>query len=275
MGVNKKNERSFFFLDSFTRWRYEEAYRKPYQKNRVRNAVMGEIYFVRHGQASFGADDYDQLSPNGIRQARIVARYLAQTGKAFDAVYHGEMQRQKQTAREYINHCGKNQLDVCRPHTAAAFNEYDSFAVWEALIPELTAEQPALCEELKKLPQDQKAFQKIFSQVMNRWTRNEYKAEGIPRWDDFTRRVVLGIQEIAASAGAKKRLLVFTSGGPISVAVKSALGLSDRMTIEMSWQLMNASITRLKYNRQGIMLAGFNDITHLELEGDQSLLTYR
>ncbi|NDC60964.1 MAG: histidine phosphatase family protein, partial [Betaproteobacteria bacterium] len=24
---------------------------------------MGTLYLVRHGQASFGADDYDQLSP--------------------------------------------------------------------------------------------------------------------------------------------------------------------------------------------------------------------
>ena len=236
---------------------------------------MGEIYFVRHGQASFGADDYDQLSPTGVRQARITARYLTQTGKHFDAVYNGEMERQKQTAREYIDHCDKNQLAVSRPVTTAAFNEYDSFAVWEALIPELTAELPSLSEELKKLPGDQKAFQKIFSQVMDRWTRNDYKASGIPRWDDFTRRVVLGIQEIAARNGAKKRVLVFTSGGPISVAVKSALDLSNRMTLEIAWQLMNASITRLKYNRRGVMLAGFNEVMHLELEGDSRLLTYR
>ena len=244
-------------------------------KKVIGKAVMGEIYFVRHGQASFGADDYDQLSPTGIRQARIVARYLAKTGKIFDAVYHGEMKRQKHTAREYIDHCDENQLAVCRPLTDAAFNEYDSHAVWEALIPELTAEHPRIHEELKKLPGDQKAFQKIFSQVMNRWTRDDYKASGIPRWDDFTRRVVQGIQEIAARSGAKKRVLVFTSGGPISVAVKSALGLSNQMTLEVAWQLLNASITRLKYNRQGIMLAGFNEVMHLELEGDSKLLTYR
>ena len=30
---------------------------------------MGTLYLVRHGQASFGADDYDQLSPLGHQQA--------------------------------------------------------------------------------------------------------------------------------------------------------------------------------------------------------------
>jgi broad specificity phosphatase PhoE len=236
---------------------------------------MSEIYFIRHGQASFGSDDYDRLSPLGVRQAKILARYLAQTGKIFDAVYCGKMERQQKTAEEFLNHYRENQLAVPGPQIDDSFNEYDSFAVWEALIPEMTAEQPSLAAQLEELPGDQKAFQKVFSQVMNRWTRGEYKASDIPRWDDFTRRVVLGVEKIAARHGSRKRWAVFTSGGPISVAVRSALDLSDRMTLEISWQLMNASITRIKYNSQGIMLAGFNEVSHLDLEGDAALLTYR
>ncbi len=236
---------------------------------------MSEIFFVRHGQASFGSDDYDRLSPLGVRQAKILARYLAQTGKIFDAVYYGKMERQQKTAEEFLNHYRDHQLAVPRPQIDDTFNEYDSFAVWEALIPEMTAEQPALAAELEKLPGDQKAFQRIFSKVMNRWTQGEYKAAGIPHWDDFTRRVALGVNKIATRHGAQKRLAVFTSGGPISVAVRSALSLSDRMTLEISWQLMNASVTRIKYNSKGIMLAGFNEVSHLELEGDARLLTYR
>ena len=236
---------------------------------------MSEIYFVRHGQASFGSDDYDRLSPLGVKQSKILAHYLAKTGRAFDAIYHGEMERQQKTAQEFLDYYQENQLVVPPTQTDDAFNEYDSFAVWEALIPQMTAEQPSLAKELQNLPGDQKAFQKIFSQVMDRWTKGAYEAEGVPRWEDFTKRVDLGIEKIKTQHGAKKRLAVFTSGGPISVAVKSALGLSDRMTLEISWQLMNASITRLKYNSKGIMLAGFNEVMHLELERDERLLTYR
>ena len=236
---------------------------------------MSEIYFVRHGQASFGTDDYDRLSSLGVRQAKILAHFLAKTGKVFDAVYCGEMVRQQKTAQEIINYYHEKQLAVPRPQTNKAFNEYDSFAVWEALIPEMTAERPSVAEDLEKLPGNPKVFQRLFSRVMDRWTRGEYKASDIPRWDDFTRRVARGIEKIAVRHGAQKRLVVFTSGGPISVAVKLALGLSDRMTLEISWQLLNASITRLKYNSKGIMLAGFNEVGHLELEGDERLLTYR
>ena len=236
---------------------------------------MSEIYFVRHGQASFGTDDYDRLSDIGVRQAKVLARHLARTGKIFDAVYFGLMERQQKTAEVFISHYHEKGLVVPRPQIDENFNEYDSLSVWDALIPEMTAEQPSLTDELEKLPGDQKAFQRIFSRVMNRWTKGAHKASTIPRWDDFTRRVVRGLENLATRHGAKKRLAVFTSGGPISVAVRSALGLSDRMTLEVSWQLMNASITRIKYNSQGIMLAGFNDVTHLELEGDAKLLTYR
>ena len=36
---------------------------------------MGTLYLVRHGQASFGADDYDVLSPAGHEQAVRLGEY--------------------------------------------------------------------------------------------------------------------------------------------------------------------------------------------------------
>ncbi|MFP2905716.1 histidine phosphatase family protein [Pyxidicoccus sp. 3LFB2] len=37
---------------------------------------MGVVYLVRHGQASFGAADYDQLSETGLAQARVLGETL-------------------------------------------------------------------------------------------------------------------------------------------------------------------------------------------------------
>jgi broad specificity phosphatase PhoE len=237
--------------------------------------AMSEIYLFRHGQASFGADNYDRLSPTGVKQSEILARHLAKTGKSFDAIYFGEMERQQKTAQELVDYYRENKLLVPRPDISAKFNEYDSFSVWQALLPELLKEDPALAIDVEKLYGEQKAFQRIFARVMNLWISGGYHASGIPRWSDFKQRVRKGLEELIACHGAQKRLAVFTSGGPISVTVQTALGLSDTKTLEISWQLMNASITRIKYNHRGIMLAVFNDVTHLELEGDQSLLTYR
>ena len=58
---------------------------------------MGTLYLVRHGQASFGADDYDQLSPLGLQQAqRLGAHWLAH-GQRFDTVLMGTLRRHAQT----------------------------------------------------------------------------------------------------------------------------------------------------------------------------------
>ena len=236
---------------------------------------MSEIYFFRHGQASFGEDDYDKLSPKGVRQSAVLARHLANTGKSFDAIYSGEMERQQKTAQEFINFCSKNKLASPRPVISSAFNEYDSFAVWQALVPELADQSPAFARDVTEIAGNKKAFQRVFAQVMNRWISGNYSDSGIPRWKDFKQRVGQGLEDLILEHGARKQIAVFTSGGPISVTVQIALELSDTKTLEISWQLMNASITRIKYNRRGIMLAAFNEVTHLELEGDERLLTYR
>ena len=236
---------------------------------------MSEIYLFRHGQASFGEDNYDRLSPTGVKQSEILARHLAKTDKLFDAIYFGEMERQQKTAQELVDYYRKSKLLVPRPNVSDKFNEYDSFSVWQALLPEILHEDPALANDVEKLYGEQKTFQRIFAKVMNLWISGGYQASGIPCWNDFKQRVRKGLEELIANHGARKRLAVFTSGGPISVAVQTALGLSDSKTLEISWQLMNASITRIKYSVRGMMLAVFNDVTHLELERDESLLTYR
>jgi len=215
------------------------------------------------------------LSPNGVRQSQILGRHLVQTGKFFDAIYFGEMERQQKTAWEYIDYCRKHRLTSPQPEVCDAFNEYDSIAVWHALVPELAQADPSIAEDAVHYASDKKAFQRVFAKVMNRWISGSYQAGGIPNWRDFKQRVRQGLNELTARHGARKQIAIFTSGGPISVAVQATLDLSDAKALEVSWQLMNASVTRIKYNRRGTMLAVFNDVTHLELEADASLLTYR
>ena len=230
---------------------------------------------IRHGQASFGQDNYDQLSDLGIRQAKIVARYLSEFNKHFDTVYSGELKRQVKTAEELIECYRVNKMAVPEIQSSASFNEYDSLKVWESLLPGLLQETPSLSKDLEQVYTDKKSFQILFELVMDRWIAGAYDPPKSPKWSDFKKRVRQGLIDIMKKHRSKKKLAIFTSGGPISVAIQFALGISDQKTMEISWQLMNASITRFKYNDRGIALAGFNDITHLELEQDKALLTYR
>ena len=46
----------------------------------ARGRLMGVVLLVRHGQASFGADDYDVLSETGWEQCRLLGAHLAARG---------------------------------------------------------------------------------------------------------------------------------------------------------------------------------------------------
>src|SRR5215471_3539232 len=83
--------------------------------------TMGQIYLVRHGQASFGAADYDQLSELGVEQARVLGKWFAQCGTQFSRAITGNLKRHKQTAAACLS-----ELDASPPVTAIGdFDEYD------------------------------------------------------------------------------------------------------------------------------------------------------
>jgi broad specificity phosphatase PhoE len=237
---------------------------------------MSEIYFIRHGQASFGTSDYDRLSPIGIRQARIVADHLTHVGMGFDAIYSGRMKRQRDTASPLIQRYEGVLPNNSQPSILPAFNEYDSRALLVARTRISQAPDPLTTAEILALGQDRRAFQAYFSETVNGWLEGRYdEQEGIETWASFCARVREGVEHLKTRHGSGCRLAVFTSGGPISVVLQMALGLSHRKTVELSWQIMNASLTCIKYNPSGISLSVFNNITPLLLAGDPALLTYR
>ena len=59
---------------------------------------MPAIYLLRHGQASFGAEDYDVLSDLGARQALVAGHELARRGARSPVVASGSLRRQRDTA---------------------------------------------------------------------------------------------------------------------------------------------------------------------------------
>ncbi|GBC59209.1 phosphoglycerate mutase [Desulfonema ishimotonii] len=236
---------------------------------------MSTLYLIRHGQASFGEKNYDRLSDIGHRQAKILGEHLLLFGQSFDAIYHGRLDRQRQTAENVMACYEKSGRKMARPAVSEAFDEYNAFAVWKAYMPRLIKEEPSLESEMEQIRADPKAFQKIFGRIMFRWISGKYDRDGEPRWADFKSRVTDGLYALMERHGSGSRIAVFTSGGPISVMVQRALDLSDEKTMELSWQVMNASVTRMKYRDGNIALAGFNDISHLRMAGNETLLTYR
>jgi broad specificity phosphatase PhoE len=236
---------------------------------------MGMLYFIRHGQASFGQKNYDRLSPVGIQQARILGEYLTGIRFVFHEAFCGEMERQQHTAREVMTGFTATGLAFPSPLTHSAFDEYDAFTVWKNQTQKMILEKALLPEDIAQTRTDKRKFQLLFEQVMMRWISGNHDDPGNIRWKDFVDRVLEGITALTTRHGTGQHIAIFTSGGPISIAMQLALGLSDSKTMEISWQVMNASVSRFYYNSRGVFLAGFNDITHLAMKMDSSLLTYR
>jgi len=235
---------------------------------------MSEIYFIRHAQASFENDNYDQLSALGIRQAQILGAYFKRLGVKFDSVYAGTLKRQIDTAETVLSLMPADQLRL-KLRRESAFNEYDFGAILKSQIPLMIDAEPALAETLSRSHADRQAFQKLFERAVTRWISGRYDAGGIETWLDYGARIRRGVQQLMQTNGSKKRAAVFTSGGCVAVAMQMALDISDAKTVGLSWQVRNTSVSVFKYNSRGMGLSSFNSTAHLEAQDDAELLTYR
>jgi broad specificity phosphatase PhoE len=230
---------------------------------------------VRHGQASFGKGNYDELSSKGRKQCAILAEYLIRTGLFFDAVYAGNMVRQKDTAREIISTYRSRGYTLPELSVLNEFNEYNSRDIITAHLQYVAREDPSLKTDMEKFYIDKKAFQRVFEKIMLLWISGKADKPGIIRWQDFRERVQAGFQKVMTVNGRKKKILICTSGGPISAAVQMALGLSDEKALRTAWHIVNTSVTTFVYDHDRVALTAFNNTSHLELLNDSELITYR
>ncbi|GAB6096274.1 histidine phosphatase family protein [Desulfatiferula olefinivorans] len=233
---------------------------------------MTQLIIIRHGQASFGASDYDRLSDTGAEQSRILGRWLAHTGTVFDKVMSGTMSRQTETARLALGEMGP---DRSGPVTDPAFDEYDYKAIIGALLPGLITDNPAIADLLPRVTTDNRAFQKMFAPIMDRWVSGRYETPGTESFDDYVNRVTRGLLGLADAGDGRHPAAVFTSGGVIAVAVKLALGLSNTEAMRLAWWIRNTSMTTVSYGRGRFNLMNFNVLSHLDKENRPDLLTFR
>jgi broad specificity phosphatase PhoE len=230
---------------------------------------------IRHGQAHFGHDNYDRLSPLGIRQARILAQHLLITEFRPDAVYSGALDRQTATAQELLSAYRAVGKDAPALELMSGFNEYDTAAIVTAMFPVMVKDDPSLNDELPKMYASKTSFKRVFEGAMLKWVSGEFDTPEIESWKDLKARVAGSLRLIVKRHGRGRTIAVFTSGGAIAAALANVLGIPGECAMRLNWQVVNTSISRFMYNEERITLSGFNAIAHLELEGDPALITYR
>lgn len=237
---------------------------------------MTVLYLIRHGQASFGADDYDHLSARGARQAALLGAHLRRTQPPLDAFFSGSLRRHRDTA-------GHSALlpGGAEPRVLESFDEYDYMSVIRAYLPAFMAavgnERGLTRDDILRRPQ---VFELAFRFMVRAWMSNDPHEHGeFETWREFCRRVEDGLRFLVDNHGPKARVAVFTSGGVIAAALRQVLGLSNKRTLAMNWTIYNASVTQLYYGRSGrhedALVLGFNSIAHLETTGEKDLITFR
>lgn len=235
---------------------------------------MGQIYLVRHGQASFGSANYDQLSELGLEQARLLGEWFANSRQQFHRVVTGDMRRHRQTADACIGRLPKAQLVQTDWLTDPGFNEYDHHEVLIRHRPDF-ADPEVVKRFLASAANAKTAFQEIFEMAMVRWMSGQHDADYRESWPAFRSRCTAALQRVVEGAEKSQSIIIFTSGGTISVICQHLLGLADRQAAQLSWTLANCAVTKLFYQRDRISLGYLNNYAHLEWLGQPHTVTYR
>ena len=220
---------------------------------------MPVVHLVRHGQASFGTDNYDLLSPRGEVQASAAGRELARRGVGAPmrtpVMVSGSLQRQRRTAEIIAGELG---VDGAQLLTDERWNEFDAHALVDSRLGGAGASGGLTSQE----------FQVELDAEMRAWIDGASTS-----WVEFSGGALEALHDIAARTPKGSDAIVATSAGVTAAVVGELLGLDAHGVIALNRVSVNASITTVISGSRGLSLLTFNDHAHFIGEGD--LLTNR
>lgn len=236
---------------------------------------MAALYLVRHGQASFGADDYDSLSELGCRQATLLGQQLKALGVTDAIAVMGDMLRHRQTF-EYANQAGC----FAEQHINANWNEYDHQGILAAFNERMRT-PTEIKQFLASEANAKAAFAQAFSGAIKKWQTATEKTEMSPyqeTWSHFRDRVELalseGLQMLAGSRHDGRDIVVFSSGGPISWCLRQLLNVPEEDWLALNWTLVNAGYHKIIQSSFGTFVSTMNEHSYLQAT-DAKLISYK
>ena len=235
---------------------------------------MADIYLVRHGQASFGEENYDKLSELGRLQAHVAGEYFRDCGIHFDAVYSGDLSRQRETAQLAI---ASQPTDVPH-HIDPRFNEIQNDQQLQFLMPEVLKRNAKLQALVDKGLGSSKDYQKVIDAVFNYWVSDECNDDRLQSWADFSGGARQALTDVMQAQGSGKTVGIFTSGGTLATMVAQVLGLPAEKTYQLYEPVFNCSVSQLFYSGSRVSLSYYNDCSFLRVLGEQqaeNLVSYR
>jgi broad specificity phosphatase PhoE len=249
---------------------------------------MGTLYLVRHGQASFGADDYDLLSPLGQRQAVRLGEYFKYKGVTFEAAMTGTLTRQRQTLAGICQGMGvafdsersagppqgssapwggseAHEVASVGPHLLwPGLNEYDSEAVISAIHPYPLPKPDT--------PELYRHHFRMLKDGLAQWMAGVVSPRGMPRYTEFAAGVAGALEHVRSHHHGN--VLLVSSGGPIATAVGQVMGTSPEATIELNMRIRNSSVTEFAFSPKRHRLMTYNTLPHLDAAEYADWVTY-
>jgi broad specificity phosphatase PhoE len=225
---------------------------------------MGMLYLVRHGQASFGEDDYDRLSPLGHRQARRLGEYLRQRFEReevlIDTVLMGSLRRHRETWEDMAQGAAWTHT----PQVWPELNEYDSQALIEAIHPEPLAKPDT--------PELYRHHFRLLRDALKAWMDGQTTPKGMPSYADFVGGIQAALDHVRQHSTG--HTLIVSSGGPISTAVGRVLGTPAETTIELNLRIRNTALTEFAFTPKRHMLLTYNTLPHLDSADHKDWVTF-
>lgn len=218
---------------------------------------MSVLLLVRHGQASWGAADYDVLSDLGHEQSRLLGKHLASLGVTPARVWSGGLRRHDETLAATVQAAGWDDAEVV---TDPGWSEYDHVELLRRY-DEATSDDP-------RRPDDFGAF---FDAAVSRWTAGAHDTDYSETFAAFADRVDVALRSAVGSLGSGESGVVFTSGGAIARVTASLWGMGVEQWARVNSVLLNSGVTKLVTGSRGITLVSVNEHAHLAAD----TLTYR
>jgi broad specificity phosphatase PhoE len=225
---------------------------------------MPTVLLVRHGQASFGGEDYDVLSEAGHRQAEVVAASLAERGYRADRLISGRLRRQRETAAAFTA------LRAPELEIEPRWDEYDS----EDILRHHSDTTASLDHQGNGEQLTNRSFQVILEAAQAQWIDHAERRPTSQTWPQFSGAGTAALRDLATELSSGETAIVVTSGGTIAALLCSLWEAPATLFPALNRVTVNASVTKLAVGSTGTNVISFNDHSHLEWV-DRALVTYR
>lgn len=209
---------------------------------------MSLVLLVRHGQASFGTDDYDRLSPHGREQSRILGADLSARGITPELLVSGGLTRQQQTAQAVAESAGW-QLN---PSIDEGWDEYHATDLLNALP-----------DSDENAGTDSRAYQRLLEKAAERWASGDHDGDYHETFSAFTDRVDAAFDRVISGLSSGQTAVCFSSAGAIAWVSARLLGGGFPSFIALNRASVNSGVTKIVTGASGTSLISLNDHGHL------------